>query len=214
MLRTERSLNSMQSKYDDFVSSKPGEAVKKLKESKTICGMEVKSHWSNYTHSRIRSPKRVIMLCILIVTVYASQVGAGEALMWGQGQWGVNTWSADADNDGIPDSEDAFPLDGGESADTDGDGIGNNADTDDDGDGVADSVDALPLDADETMDTDNDGIGNNADTDDDNDGYSDQHELEMGSDPLDSDDMPRSGGLSPALLRVISQGVIKGDDGG
>ena len=121
---------------------------------------------------------------------------------------------ADDDNDGVPDSNDAFPLDAGESADTDGDGIGNNADTDDDGDGVADSVDALPLDADETLDTDNDGIGNNADTDDDGDGYTDQHELEMGSDPLDSADMPRSGGLSPALLRVISQGVTKDDGGG
>ncbi|PKI16706.1 GlyGly-CTERM sorting domain-containing protein, partial [Colwellia sp. 12G3] len=31
--------------------------------------------------------------------------------------------------------------------DTDGDGIGNNADTDDDGDGVADSSDAYPLDS-------------------------------------------------------------------
>ena len=64
------------------------------------------------------------------------------------------------------------------------------------------------------MDTDGDGIGNNADTDDDNDGYSDQHELEMGSDPLDSGDLPRSGGLSPALLRVISQEVSKENQGG
>jgi hypothetical protein len=31
--------------------------------------------------------------------------------------------------------------------DTDGDGIGNNADTDDDGDQIADSVDIEPLDA-------------------------------------------------------------------
>ena len=45
------------------------------------------------------------------------------------------------------DSSDAFPLDATESVDTDGDGVGNNADTDDDGDGVADSSDAFPLDA-------------------------------------------------------------------
>ncbi len=35
----------------------------------------------------------------------------------------------------------------------DGDGIGNNADTDDDGDGTDDAHDAFPLDAGETRDT-------------------------------------------------------------
>lgn len=85
---------------------------------------------------------------------------------------------------------------------------------DSDGDLISDSEDALPDDRTESVDTDGDGIGNNADSDDDNDGYSDQHELEMGSDPLDSGDIPRSGGLSPALLRVISQGVIRDDGGG
>ena len=68
---------------------------------------------------------------------------------------------------------DAFPLDPTESADTDNDGVGNNADVDDDGDGVADADDAFPLDPDESLDTDNDGIGNNADTDDDGDGVAD-----------------------------------------
>ena len=38
--------------------------------------------------------------------------------------------------------------------DTDADGIGNNADTDDDNDGVADVDDAFPLDASESLDTD------------------------------------------------------------
>ena len=78
--------------------------------------------------------------------------------------------------------------------DTDGDGIGNNADTDDDGDtlldtaetaagtnplladtdadGVNDNLDAFPLSATETLDTDNDGFGNNVDADDDGDGFS------------------------------------------
>ena len=122
--------------------------------------------------------------------------------------------SEDRDGDFILDSDDSFPDNRAESVDTDGDSIGNNSDTDDDGDGVADSNDAFPLDANESVDTDGDGIGNNADTDDDGDGYTDQHELEMGSDPLDPSDMPRSGGLSPALLRVISQGVTKDDEGG
>ena len=38
---------------------------------------------------------------------------------------------------------DAFPRDGSEWTDTDLDGIGNNADTDDDNDGVKDSGDAF-----------------------------------------------------------------------
>lgn len=52
----------------------------------------------------------------------------------------------DDDNDGVPDTEDAFPFDPNEVIDTDGDGIGNVADTDDDGDGVIDSEDEFPLD--------------------------------------------------------------------
>ena len=49
---------------------------------------------------------------------------------------------------------DAFPLDDTETTDTDEDGIGNKADTDDDGDEVDDAFDAFPLDATETTDTD------------------------------------------------------------
>jgi len=51
----------------------------------------------------------------------------------------------DSDGDGVPDEEDAFPNDPSETADTDGDGIGNNADTDDDNDGVLDVDDDYPL---------------------------------------------------------------------
>ena len=49
----------------------------------------------------------------------------------------------DRDYDGVPDSRDAFPTDPAETADTDGDGIGNNADRDDDDDGYEDSIEAL-----------------------------------------------------------------------
>ena len=70
----------------------------------------------------------------------------------------------DDDNDGVPDSKDAFPKDSAESIDTDGDGQGNNTDIDDDGDGVADGSDAFPFIASESKDSDGDGIGDNADT--------------------------------------------------
>ena len=105
----------------------------------------------------------------------------------------------DSDEDGISDELDVFPLDAGESIDTDDDGIGNNTDTDDDndgisdeaeieagtdpldaqsyadrdGDGVSDLEDVFPDDPNESFDTDSDGIGNNADPDDDNDGVID-----------------------------------------
>lgn len=46
----------------------------------------------------------------------------------------------DSDSDGIPDDEDAFPLDPNESLDNDSDGTGDNADTDDDNDGISDTV--------------------------------------------------------------------------
>gem|GEM_PF-1204322 len=98
---------------------------------------------------------------------------------------GTDPLNADSDSDGFSDSLDALPLNATESADTDSDGIGNNADQDDDGDGlsdvseiqsglnplltdsdsdgVEDGFDAFPLDADESIDTDNDGVGDNAD---------------------------------------------------
>lgn len=87
----------------------------------------------------------------------------------------------DIDDDGVNDRDDQFPSDANEVVDTDGDGTGNNADTDDDGDGALDTDDAFPLDAAERLDTDGDDIGNNADTDDDGDGVDD----DMDALPLD-----------------------------
>ena len=52
----------------------------------------------------------------------------------------------DDDGDGVPDVDDAFPLDPNEWVDTDGDGIGDNTDLDDDGDNVTDILDDFPLD--------------------------------------------------------------------
>jgi alpha-tubulin suppressor-like RCC1 family protein len=104
---------------------------------------------------------------------------------------------SDVDNDGIVDSEDAFPsIAIGDLMDTDNDGApdecdtdcqtsGMSADADDDNDDVLDTVDAFPLDATESVDTDLDGIGNNADNDDDNDGLPDTYELANDLNPLD-----------------------------
>ena len=69
----------------------------------------------------------------------------------------------DSDGDDVPDDRDVFPVDPNESIDTDGDGLGNNADSDDDNDGMPDDweiqygLDPLVDDASE----DSDGDGNN-----------------------------------------------------
>ena len=70
---------------------------------------------------------------------------------------------SDDDNDGVEDSNDAFPLDSAEAYDFDLDGIGDNQDTDDDNDGVDDVDDTFPLDASESADADGDGVGDNSD---------------------------------------------------
>lgn len=71
----------------------------------------------------------------------------------------------DDDNDGVTDTQDAFPKDALEVVDTDLDGIGDNKDGDDDGDGVLDRVDAFPLVMiGDLLDTDNDGAPNDCDS--------------------------------------------------
>ncbi len=68
--------------------------------------------------------------------------------------------ATDADRDGVVDTIDAFPNDPTETIDTDGDGIGDNADPDDDNDGILDAQDPTP-----TGDTTgNGGDGNGAST--------------------------------------------------
>ena len=93
----------------------------------------------------------------------------------------------DDDNDSVPDTNDAFPLDASESSDTDGDGVGDSADPDLDNDGVLNTVDnCLYSPNADQLDTDGDGTGNACDTDDDGDGFSDADEIACGSDPLDA----------------------------
>jgi hypothetical protein len=98
-----------------------------------------------------------------------------------------NSDDPDDDGDGVPDEEDAFPLNKNEQVDTDGDGTGDNADLDDDNDEVPDEFDDLPQNPDETIDTDGDGIGNSEDTDDDNDQLNDSEEEDLGTDPANRD---------------------------
>jgi len=123
----------------------------------------------------------------------------------------INNADEDDDSDGVPDEQDAFPLEPEEWADADHDLIGDNLDADIDGDGLGDDRnrngvpdyeemdfngdgvprakavpwDAFPLDPDEQRDTDGDGVGDNADADDDGDGWSDAEEAAAGTDPLD-----------------------------
>ncbi len=70
----------------------------------------------------------------------------------------------DSDGDGVPDEQDAFPLDPDETMDTDGDGYGNNSDNDDDDDGMPDAWEIVnnlnPLVNDANGDPDGDGVSN------------------------------------------------------
>jgi hypothetical protein len=110
------------------------------------------------------------------------------------------TVNPDSDGDGILNAMDAFPYDRNETIDTDGDGIGDNTDTDDDNNGILDEDDngsSTPT----AQDGDGDGInddsdncpaiynpsqtntdtiadgGDACDTDDDNDGAIDSNDL-------------------------------------
>jgi len=73
--------------------------------------------------------------------------------------------NGDKDEDGVPNSIDAFPNNPNEWYDTDHDGIGNNADKDDDGDGMSDAIErkyhfnSLNA-ADGSVDKDGDGFSN------------------------------------------------------
>jgi hypothetical protein len=98
----------------------------------------------------------------------------------------------DFDNDGVPDTNDAFPYDETEWSDIDGDGEGDNTDHDKDGDGVPNEHDDFIFDSMEWKDTDKDGIGNNADTDDDNDNTPDLNDA-FPEDPSESQDLDGDG---------------------
>ena len=96
----------------------------------------------------------------------------------------------DSDGDGFVDDADAAPDGPREWTDSDGDGLGDNADPDDDGDGVDDTRDRWPLDPYEWEDLDGDGVGDNAD---------DAVEVQGSLDPF----------RDAALRRVVEQALGK-----
>ena len=75
------------------------------------------------------------------VATYGGKIGGN--VIAGIGAFPPGT--PDGDGDKVPDVIDAFPADPTEWVDTDGDGIGNNADPDDDNDGIPDIIDPAPL---------------------------------------------------------------------
>ena len=93
---------------------------------------------------------------------------------------------SDDDNDGVADIDDAFPFDASESADIDGDGIGDNSDADRDGDGISNDYE-IQVGSDPNSaasvppDLDRDGIPDSLDTDRDGDGV-DNNEDAYGDD--------------------------------
>ncbi|MEM9314646.1 MAG: thrombospondin type 3 repeat-containing protein [Pseudomonadota bacterium] len=99
----------------------------------------------------------------------------------------------DSDGDGIPDDGDAFPNDAGEFADTDGDNIGNSADSDDDNDGIGDA---------EELDCGLNPLLNDAALDSDSDGISNEEECRAGTNPFDDSD-PGAGGLNLILIQAV-----------
>lgn len=106
----------------------------------------------------------------------------------------------DSDGDLINNLVDAFPLDATESVDTDNDGIGNNADTDDDNDNLPDTYETAnhfnPLDSsDAQQDTDNDGSSNIV-------------EYEAGTDPNDPNSKPAVPELPPIKDNGGSIGML------
>ena len=95
--------------------------------------------------------------------------------------------------------------------DFDGDGISDNADTDDDNDGALDTVDAFPNDASESSDFDGDGVGDNADTDDDEDGVLDDNDA-FPFDDTETADFDSDGTGDNADTDDDNDGVLDVDD--
>ena len=126
--------------------------------------------------------------------------------------WALEDFVRDSDGDGHRDDGDAFVYDSGEWLDSDEDGIGDNADTDDDNDGLTDSEEAglgtdplnwdtdddgisdfsdcAPIDGELYTDTDLDGACDEVDEDADGDGWGNELEFDCLTGWLDVSSVP------------------------
>jgi len=96
---------------------------------------------SPVSNSEAKSGKLLVLGFIMAIAIIFIIIAAP----WIQEQFfSANSHSQDTDGDGVPNDEDAFPQDPSEWIDSDGDGIGDNADTDDDNDGILDVFDFVP----------------------------------------------------------------------
>ena len=96
---------------------------------------------SPVSDSEAKSGKILVLGFIMAIAVIMVIIAAP----WIQEQFfPPDSHSLDSDGDGFPNDEDAFPNDPSEWIDSDDDGIGNNADTDDDNDGILDVFDFVP----------------------------------------------------------------------
>lgn len=109
----------------------------------------------------------------------------------------LNSNPVDSDGDGVPDDQDAFPLDPNETTDTDGDGTGNNADNDDDEDGMPDSWEIA---------NNLDPLVNDADGDPDSDGATNFEEYQAGTNPNFYED--HSAPYTPVLLMPLDNEIV------
>ncbi len=95
------------------------------------------------------------------VKIIAASSNPGDCVLdpfSGSGTTAAAAYNMGRDYVGVSDVDDAFPLDSTESSDNDGDGVGDNADTDDDNDGLPDVDDWYSLDPDENTNGILDGI--------------------------------------------------------
>ena len=118
------------------------------------------------------------------------------------GLCGCGMTDNDLDGDGFI-CDDAFPNDPGEWLDTDGDGLGNNADEDDDNDGMPDLWEKqFGLDP----------LSNDAGKDKDGDGASNLTEYRRGTDPADITSVPQNVMQAPMQLLLLNTGGIVDTD--
>lgn len=136
------------------------------------------SHKPNLTHLEVKNA--------ILQSVDSLNSLQGKVLTGGR----VNAYTSllyvkqgdDADGDGVPDIQDAFPNDPSEWLDTDSDGTGNNSDPDDDDDGMPDTwEDQYGLNS----------LVNDASVDSDNDGYTNLQEYQAGTDPSNPNSKPK-----------------------